>query len=179
MELKRASTELPEPEQTESTPRSRTRRKNVRYSFASKADWDFFTGAMGAKSGYLENVSQGGCLLRTTEPIEHRRWIRLAIKDESSQVYFTAVGRIARREDRLEAWDDREVTLYRYGIEFIHALNPLILERIREQSANCASCGHTSASIPDLNSPNKLYCVLCHLRKACHNLLVPDGLDSA
>ena len=179
MEMKLVTPELVEVNQVETTPRNRTRRKNVRFPYASKTDWDFFTGATGAKSGFVENVSQGGCLLRSAEPIEHRRWLRLAIRDEVTQLYFTAVGRIARREDKLEAWADGEVTLYRYGIEFIHALNPLILDRIQNQAGTCTSCGNATATIPDLNSPHKLYCVLCHLRRACQNLLVQDGLDSA
>jgi hypothetical protein len=158
---------------------SRSRRNSVRFVFRKRADWDFFSGATGAKSGYLENVSQGGCLIRTTEPIEFRRWIRLAIRDEQTQVYFTAVGRIARREDKLEAWDDEVVTLHRYGIEFIHALNPLILDCIRGLNGNCAICGDANGSIPDAQVPDRLYCVLCHLRKACHNLLVQEGLDTS
>ncbi len=156
-----------------------TRRKEVRYPFSKVVDWDFFTGADGAKKGYLENVSAGGCLLRTNEPIEHRRWIRLVVKDPASSVYFTAVGRICRRDDLLESWEDGSITLHRQGIEFIHALNPVILAAIREDSSPCSDCGKPGAHFQAPDHAEKLYCVLCHLRKACRSLLASEGLDSA
>ena len=160
-------------------PRRQSRRKNIRYPFMKDVDWDFFTGAEGAKRGYIENVSQGGCLLRTSEPISHRRWIRLVVKDPKTSIYFTAVGRVSRCEDRMEPWGDSDITLHRQGIEFIHALNPLILDAIRSDSSPCSSCGSPGASIQDAQDVGRIYCALCHLRKACHNLLVQDGLDSA
>jgi hypothetical protein len=156
-----------------------SRRKDVRYPFTQAVDWDFFTAPDGLKRGYLENVSASGCLLRTTEPIEHRRWIRLVIKDAASSTYFTAVGRACRREDRLEGRDDQEVTLHRYGIEFIQSLNPMALESIRRHSCICAQCGGPGASIQDAQDAAKIYCVLCHLRKACHALLLQEGLSGS
>lgn len=156
-----------------------SRRKATRYGFARRADWDFFSAGSGAKPGFLENLSEGGCLLRTTEPIEHRRWIRLVVKDPQRSLWFTAVGRIVRREDRMEAWDDHNVTLYRYGVQFIHALNPVVLEKVRADQSACCVCGEPAATIPDLKDEDLRYCVLCHLRRACHNLLVQeDEIDT-
>jgi len=156
-----------------------TRRKHPRFNFLGGCDWDFFTSPSGGKSGIIDNVSQGGCLLRTDETIDHRRWVRILVKEARHNIWFTSVGRIMRREDKMESWDQHGITLYRYGIEFVHPLNQLILEQIKDSCSACASCGDPSATIPDLFQPNTLYCVLCHLRKACHNLLVQDGLDSA
>ena len=158
---------------------SEKRRKHTRFGFQRTADWDFYTAATGAKSGYLDNLSSGGCLLRASEPIEHRRWLRMIVREEENGLWFTTVGRVMRREERMEAWDENNVTLYRYGIEFIQPLNPVILEKIRESQVCCASCGEASASIPNPAAPSELLCVLCHLRKACHNLLMQDGFESA
>lgn len=151
-----------------------TRRKNLRFSFAKTADWDFFTAANGIKPGYIEDVSQGGCLLRTSDVIEHRRWIRLAVQGDSKNLWFTAVGRVIRREDKMEATPEGQFTLYRYGVEFIHSLNPLILEQVRGKAQNCSVCGNPAANIPDTKQAGTLYCVLCHLRKACQNLLAQE-----
>lgn len=151
-----------------------SRRQHARYPFFRTADWDFFTSGTGSKPGWLEDVSEGGCLLRTTEPVEHRRWIRLAVKQPEENLWFTAVGRVIRREDRMEAWDEQTITLYRYGIEFIHPLNTLALEKIQSNLSECAICHNRSASIPDLHEPGKVYCVLCNLRRACHSLLIQD-----
>jgi hypothetical protein len=155
-----------------------SRRRFARYPFVRTADWDFFTYASGVKPGYIENISQGGCLLRTVEPIEHRRWLRLVVREAETNLWFTAVGRVIRCEDKLESWDTRVVTLHRYGIEFIHPLNPVVLEQVQNSAQpGCATCGSAAATIPDSKRSNTLYCVLCHLRQACHNLLVQDGYE--
>jgi hypothetical protein len=177
------------------TPEEKSRRRHPRYSFMRRAEWDFFTSGTGGKAGYFENISESGCLLRTTEPIEHRRWIRLVVKEPKTNFYFTAVGRIMRREDRMESWhgdaDEREpgdspelernwaVTLHRYGVEFIHPLNAVALDRIQQGRSRCSQCGTSPASIADLLRPDAYFCVLCHLRRACQNLLSTDQPDSS
>jgi len=151
------------------------RRKNSRFNFKHRANWDFFTSTTGRKLGYLENISVGGCLLRTTDPIEHRRWIRLLVREPDTNFLFTAVGRVLRREDRLESWEsDQEpgaITLHRYGVEFVQPLNTGTLERIQASCTLCASCGATPARIADKEQSEVFYCVLCHLRGACQNLI--------
>ena len=156
-----------------------TRRRHARYPFLRAIDWDFFTEGTGAKPGFVENVSQGGCMLRSSDPIDNRRWLRFIVSDPQSNVSFTAVGRVVRKEDRMEAWDDENVTLYRYGIEFIHALNPIALRWIQESCGRCTACGAPSAQIPDVTAANAVLCVMCHLRRACQNLISLDGLSSA
>src|SRR5262249_25070802 len=99
------------------------------------------------------------------------------VTDAADSLYFTAVARISRREDRLEVWEDEGITLHRYGLEFIHALNPIILEAIRRNSSPCTACGTPGATIPDLAEAGRIYCVLCQLRKACQNLLAQETLD--
>ncbi len=79
--------------------------------------WDFFTAAQGAKSGYITNISTSGCLLKTTDLIEHRRWIRIMIQDGT--VWHTAVGRVLRCEHAIEAVGENDISLYRYGVEFV------------------------------------------------------------
>jgi hypothetical protein len=97
-------------------------RKHERFGWLRRTRWDFFTAGSGSKGGYVTNVSEGGCLLKTTELIEHRRWIRLLIQD--GQVAHTAVGRVIRCEHAIEAigpvdGSDGDISLYRYGIEFV------------------------------------------------------------
>ncbi|MBC7692159.1 MAG: hypothetical protein H7222_10345 [Methylotenera sp.] len=156
-----------------------SRRVQPRYEFLRVADWDFFTAGTGIKSGFLENIGERGCLFRTAEPIEHRRWIRMIVREPVENLLMVLVGRIVRREDKMESWDDRTVTLYRHGVEFIQPLNPVLLERIKRDHTTCVVCGDSHASIPDLTDADAHYCVLCHLRRACHNLMVHDELDEA
>jgi hypothetical protein len=154
----------------------RSRRKSFRFEFPRTADWDFFNSGTGTKTGYIENISQGGCLLRTNDPIEHRRWVRIVVKSAHDNLWFTTVGRVIRRQEQMEAWGDSDVTLYRCGVEFIHPLNPRVLEQIQSNHLLCSVCGTRPASIPDNLVRNRQYCVLCHLRLACHQLLSQDGL---
>lgn len=101
-------------------------RRFERHGFFRKASWDYFTGSTGSKSGYLLNISKGGCLLKASDPIEHRRWIRIVIHDHHTNISFTQIGRIVRREDMIESLESPElgggydITLYRYGIEFTY-----------------------------------------------------------
>lgn len=74
-------------------------RRHERYPFFRKASWDFFTGGGRFKPGYIMNISKGGCLLKASEPIDHRRWVRLMIQDHQSNVCFSHVGRVVRRQD--------------------------------------------------------------------------------
>src|SRR5580700_11089125 len=96
-------------------------RKHERHSWIRKVRWDFFTAGCGSKSGYVTNISKGGCLLKTTDLIEHRRWIRMAIMDrgEHGPLWRTAIGRIIRCEHAIEVVGDGDLSLYRYGVEFV------------------------------------------------------------
>lgn len=91
-------------------------RRHERFSWTRKVRWDFFTAGHGAKSGYVTNISKGGCLLKTTELIEHRRWVRMIVLDD---VWRTAVGRVIRCEHAIEVVANDDLSLYRYGIEFV------------------------------------------------------------
>lgn len=165
-------------------------RKSKRFSLYRLVDWDYFSEAGGAKLGFIEDLSEGGCLLRTVQAIGHRRVIRLMIKDPVQNVWLTAVGRVIRREDKMEAipgsgtgnqpWG---VTLHRFGIQFIRPVNAVALEALRESTPSCSECGSPAAPdeahVEELHSPGRRYCALCHLRKACHNLLIQTGLEQA
>jgi hypothetical protein len=96
-------------------------RKHERAEVFLKARWDFFADQTGAKTGYVSNVSRSGCLLKTSERIEHRRWIRMITRDENTGLHVTMVGRVVRKESRIEAVDGgRDYTLYDYGVEFTY-----------------------------------------------------------
>ncbi len=75
--------------------------------------------ANGRKHGVITDISHGGCLLKSSEPVEPRRFLRMIIQDDESKFGFAVVGRITRREKKLEAVGE-ELTLYRYGIEFTY-----------------------------------------------------------
>ncbi len=96
-------------------------RQDIRFPFVRKVKWDFFTGGDGAKTGFITDISKSGCLLKSCKPIYTRRWVRIMVPvTEESQptLLFSVVGRIVRREDKLESVMDTEFTLYRYGIQF-------------------------------------------------------------
>jgi hypothetical protein len=85
-----------------------------------RTSWDFYSGGNGSKSGYITDLAEIGCTLKTVEPIEFRRWIRMLIRDQRTNVSFTAVGRVVRCENSFEASVGSEVTLYRYRVEFTY-----------------------------------------------------------
>lgn len=97
-----------------------SQRKHERVRLFCKAKWDFFTGNTGPKAGFVTDISQGGCLLKVCEPIEHRRWLRILVNDNQSNVHFSLVGRVVRCESQLEAVTESELSLFRYGIQFTH-----------------------------------------------------------
>lgn len=160
-----------------------SRRKRQRFSIASPVDWDFFSAANGTKAGYLEDISEGGCLLRTTDLIDHRRWVRMVIKNDD--LWFTCVGRVIRREDRMEPWIDGNITLHRYGVEFIHPVNVLALNLLPGSGTPCESCGQAQGGEFRSTGPShgKVHCLRCHLRISCRNLLAHeyagDNLEGA
>jgi hypothetical protein len=88
-----------------------------------KTRWDFFTGGNGTKSGHITDLKETGCTLKTSEPIEFRRWIRMMIRDSKTNVCSTAVGRVVRCQNAFEASMGSEVTLYRFVVEFTYPLD--------------------------------------------------------
>lgn len=95
-------------------------RQDIRLPVLRKVKWDFFTGGDGSKSGFITDISKSGCLLKNCKPIHTRRWLRILVplSEENSSFLFSVVGRIVRREDKLESIMNTEFTLYRYGIQF-------------------------------------------------------------
>ncbi len=92
-------------------------RIHARHSVVQEASFDFLTQGTGRKVGFITDISQGGCLLKSTEPVDPKRFLRMILQDDEHKFGFTLVGRVIRRENKLEAIGD-EMTLYRYGIEF-------------------------------------------------------------
>jgi len=96
-----------------------TERRHPRYDLFGKVYWDFFASGSGRKKGYLANLSQSGCLLKTSDPIDMRRWIRLLYEDPSSNLCVTLIGRVLRRNNQLETIQEGlDFTLYQHGVEF-------------------------------------------------------------
>jgi hypothetical protein len=96
-------------------------RRHERFEVRKPVYWDFFTASSGARRGYIANISRSGCLLKTSEVIEHRRWLRLMVEGiEGDNVHYAAVGRVTRCENVIEAFGTEDVTLYRYGVEFTY-----------------------------------------------------------
>jgi hypothetical protein len=94
-------------------------RRHDRLDFTRSTSWDFLKDATGTKRGYLSNISQSGCLLRTADPIAHHRPIRMMIKDGKTNICIALVGRAVRCESKIEPTESGDdVTIYRYGIEF-------------------------------------------------------------
>lgn len=99
------------------------------------AIWDFFAESTGRKTGLIGNIHSDGCLLKTSEAIEARRWIRLMIQCQDTNLWFTAIGRAlcsyslseeGREESQSENnlklipnfWIPARTQLWIYGIEF-------------------------------------------------------------
>ncbi len=93
----------------------------------------------------------------------------MIVRDPGTNVHFTAVGRVIRREDRLEGWRDSTFTLHRHGVELVQPLNALIMEKLRQTNQSCSVCG-TPATLHDIHEPGQAYCVLCHLRRGYQDL---------
>ncbi len=142
-------------EKSNSTSSSTTARVHARHPVLCKATWDFFTGTGGAKPGYIFDLSKGGLLLKTSDPIDHRRWVRIVLRDTSLNVNFAMVGRAVRAENRLEAVGDFDITLYRYGIQFTHP-NYLMTPSGQDLILALSSRNLRVASCLSLNSKSSL-----------------------
>jgi hypothetical protein len=120
-----------------------------------RTSWDFFSGSNGAKAGFITDLKETGCTLKTDEPIEFRRWIRMIIRDQRNQVGFTAVGRVVRCENSFEASPGSEVTLYRYRVEFTYPINLAHLDPAA--ASECYSEREPSAAQPLVRRPAYVY----------------------
>lgn len=96
-------------------------RRYPRYRYFVPAQWDFYMGGTGTKLGYVENVSERGCMLRTSESIAPWQWIRLVLRDPARNLWCAIQGRAVRRAGE-----------GRFGIEFTQSLNWIALSRIKE-----------------------------------------------
>ena len=96
-------------------------RRHDRFEINGKAYWDYFAKQTGKKIGIIGNISNSGCLLKAGELIEHRRWLRILIQDESQNIFYSSVGRVVRRQSMPEIVRNHcEPTYYHYGIEFTY-----------------------------------------------------------
>ena len=98
-----------------------SQRKAPRFEYFGKVTWDYFANKTGAKSGYIADISQNGCLFKANEWMNEGRWVRLFVEDATSQICFTLVGRVVRRKSMMEIIDyGADFTLFQYGIEFTY-----------------------------------------------------------
>lgn len=92
-----------------------------RFDYFAKVTWDYFGEKTGSKSGYLGDISNSGCLFKTNEWMDERRWVRLIVEDPTSHLCFTLIGRVVRRNCVMEIIDyGADYTLFQYGIEFTY-----------------------------------------------------------
>jgi len=100
------------------------KRRNERFEFVGQASWDYFAKTESRKTGYIINVSRNGCLFQTHHTVELRRWIRLVIQEDSSQVGIVIIGRVTRTAGLQNAQPDSESLdlfyKYLYGVEFTY-----------------------------------------------------------
>lgn len=133
-----------------------TQRRDERYEFFGKVSWDFFAQSCGKKLGYIANLSRSGCLLKTADAIETRRWIRLMIQDESSNLAFSGIGRVVRRQDIMEiVGDGEDYTLYHHGIEFTYPnyfslADASLILALSNKNFNVRSCRSLNSRSPFL-----------------------------
>ena len=111
------------------------RRKDARLHTWIPARWDFFTLQTGSRLDGVSNLSRSGCLLVSNEPIELRRWVRIAIQlneiplaskdstgDRLSTLTFTLVGRVVRKR-KIERESPLFYGSWEHGIQFLQPLN--------------------------------------------------------
>lgn len=116
----------------------------------------------------------------------------MIVRETGGNFWFIATGRIVWREDKIDAWnatgdgtapENASITLHRYGVEFIHSVNPMVMQHIRETARECsplcAGCGEKTESSRNQANGKQVLCVLCNLRAACQNLLNQDDLEGA
>jgi len=87
-------------------------RKDIRYEYNAKVFWTYFAPGSVKIPGNLNNISHSGCSLQTSQPIECRRWLRIIIQDDLSNLLFIAIGRVIRSQPL--AGPHR----FQYGIQF-------------------------------------------------------------
>ena len=104
------------------------KQREPRLQIKKSGKWDYFSSLSEPKLAFIENISEHGCLLKTTERIDLRRWIRLLIKDVKDNITLNVTGRIVYCQEQMEIWDDINITLYRCGIEFIRPINMVLIE---------------------------------------------------
>lgn len=92
-------------------------RQHERFEFFKTILWDFFAKGNGRKKGHILNISHSGCLIKTLEPIESRRWIRILISSQPSHPPVLIIGRVVRTKPVKEG---NKILFYYQGIEFTH-----------------------------------------------------------
>ncbi|MFZ9595498.1 MAG: PilZ domain-containing protein [Bdellovibrionia bacterium] len=97
-------------------------RKDERFTYRVNVIWSFFAQSKNPKkSGSLEDISRSGCLLKTQERIDSRRWLRIVIQDEATNLLFATIGRVMREHSSLHSRKPSWTSMpepYFYGIEF-------------------------------------------------------------
>lgn len=102
-------------------------RKDERVDYFAQVVWELFANSNGRKKGVITNISRGGFLLKTTELIESRRWIRFVIQDFNNNLCFCGTGRVVRRREaiHLPTSDSHPFSsfgegnpIFEHGIEF-------------------------------------------------------------
>ncbi len=110
------------------------RRQNRRIECQTEFFWDYFSLHEGTKKGRMLDISSCGALVLTEQPVELRRWIRIALpasglpaseNKESHPLYFTLSARVVRRTppDQFGRW--------KLGLQFVQPLPELLQQRLQ------------------------------------------------
>ena len=94
------------------------KRTAERFEFIGQTSWDFFAEKEGKKSGLTLNISHSGLLLNTQHEIEPRRWLRLVIQEDATQLCLVIIGRVVRLEKKKGAELSTTQPGSLYGVEF-------------------------------------------------------------
>ncbi len=133
------------------------RRKHKRFDFLGHVHWDYFARTSSKKNGYLINISKGGCLLWTDHNVELRRWVRLVIQNETSQVSIIVIGRVTHISDSPQRQPGSDL-LYPdsgtfYGIEYTYPnyfslASTEVISALSSRNLIASSCRNLNSKSP-------------------------------
>jgi hypothetical protein len=108
-----------------------------------EARWTFFSEQSESQWGWVTDLDSRSCILRTDDPIESKRWIRLVMDFRDEKVALVAVGRVTKSEASLEDHYSPQVTLYKMKVEFNYDLD--LIFALSKRNLRVFSCRKRNA----------------------------------
>ena len=134
-----------------------------------RANWSFFTSPNGTKRGRIREIDGSHAVLCSHEPIETRRWIRVALHEpvvaagQQPALSRVAFARVTGHYEMIDLWEDDSLTLYRHALEWIEPLDADWVDRLSPDIWDLCECGNL---LPRNSKANQGVCGLCSLRVA-------------